>query len=267
MNGQTYQWDDNGNLLNDGTSTYTYDAANRLTSVTQGTSLSSYSYNGLGDRLSQTVDSVTTSYVLDLNAGLTQVLADGTNTYLYGNGRIGELQPGGFAYHLGDALGSVRQLTDASGGVTLARSYEPYGSELSSVGTGSTVMSFTGEMVNAYTELTYLRARWYRSYLNLSPRFWTVSMRICAHRAGFSNTANAVESKKPARAQRTSSTRPSSRRVECSVEASVNDSGDAPAPHLRRSASGRSGNPETTATRPPRRAQRPCAAPGQRGCP
>jgi len=31
-----------------------------------------------------------TSYTLDLNNGLTQVLSDGTDTYLYGNGRIGE---------------------------------------------------------------------------------------------------------------------------------------------------------------------------------
>jgi hypothetical protein len=89
-----------------------------------------YTYNGLGDRLLQTVDSVTTNYILDLNAGLTQVLDDGTNSYLYGNGRIGELQPSGFAFHLGDALGSVRQLSDAIGDVTLAKSYEPFGSLL-----------------------------------------------------------------------------------------------------------------------------------------
>jgi len=130
VNGQTYQWDDNGNLLNDGPSTYVYDAANRLTSVSNQSSVSSYQYNGLGDRLSQTVDSVTTNYALDLNAGLTQVLADGSNTYLYGNGRIGELQPAGFVYHLGDALGSVRQLTDGSGEVRMAKAYEPFGSGL-----------------------------------------------------------------------------------------------------------------------------------------
>jgi YD repeat-containing protein len=153
VNGQTYQWDNNGNLLNDGTSTYAYDAANRLVSVSNQSSVSSYQYNGLGDRLSQTVDSVTTNYVLDLNAGLTQVLADGTNTYLYGNGRIGELQPAGFAYHLGDALGSVRQLTNAGGGVTLARSFEPYGSTLSSAGMGSSVFQWVGEMSDRLTLL------------------------------------------------------------------------------------------------------------------
>jgi hypothetical protein len=31
-----YTWDANGNLLNDGNSTYTYDPANRMTGVTQG---------------------------------------------------------------------------------------------------------------------------------------------------------------------------------------------------------------------------------------
>jgi RHS repeat-associated protein len=158
VNGTPYTFDANGNLLNDGTSTYAYDAANRLTSVT-GANTSAYVYNGLGDRLSQTVNSVTTNYALDMNAGLTQVLADGTNTYLYGNGRIGELQPGGFAYHLGDALGSVRQLVDASASVTLARSYEPFGSTLVSAGSGNSVFQFTGEQRDA-SGLTFLRARY-----------------------------------------------------------------------------------------------------------
>ena len=103
---------------------------------------------------------MTTDYVLDLNTGLTQVLEDGTNTYLYGNGRIGELQPSGFAYHLGDALGSVRQLTNEAGEVMLARSFEPYGNELTSAGNFSTVMSFTGEVLDSYIKLLWLRSRW-----------------------------------------------------------------------------------------------------------
>jgi hypothetical protein len=54
-----------------------------------------------------------------LNAGLTQVLDDGDNSYLYGVGRISQVNTGN-EYFLGDALGSVRQLTNASGAVTLA---------------------------------------------------------------------------------------------------------------------------------------------------
>jgi RHS repeat-associated protein len=159
-------------LLDDGANTYTYDSANRLISVnnTQSSTLSTYGYDGLGNRVSQTVNGVTTSYALDLNAGLTQVLSDGANTYLYGNGRIGELQPGGFAYHLGDALGSVRQLTDASGSVTLAKNYEPYGSVLGSVGSGGSAFAFTGEQYDAATKLTFLRTRYLS---NVTGRFLT----------------------------------------------------------------------------------------------
>ncbi len=144
MNGQNYTWDNNGNLLNDGVNTYTYDSANRLTSF-NGTS--SYAYNGLGDRLTQTVNAQTTNYTLDLNTGLTQVLNDGTNQYLYGVGRIAQVNTT-TDYFLGDALGSVRQLTDASGAITLAKSYAPYGEATSSAGNGTSPFAYTGEQVD-----------------------------------------------------------------------------------------------------------------------
>jgi len=160
---QAYQWDANGNLLNDGVSTYAYDSANRLITATQGANVYAFAYNGQGDRLRQTVNGTPTTYTLDLNAGLTQVLVDSTNTitntYLYGTTRIGEQQPGGFAYHLPDALGSVRQLTNANANVTLAQSYEPFGTTMSSAGSGSTVFQYTGEMRDA-SGLTFLRARY-----------------------------------------------------------------------------------------------------------
>jgi RHS repeat-associated protein len=117
-------------------------------------------YNGLGDRLSQTVNGVTTQYTLDLNTSLTQVLADGTNTYLYGNGRVGEKQSAGFVYHLADALGSVRQVTDATSFITQSHSYEPFGKILSTTGTGNTSYGFVGEQTDA-TGLVFLRARYY----------------------------------------------------------------------------------------------------------
>jgi len=89
---------------------------------------------------------------------LTQVLSDGTNTYLYGNGRISQ-HTTQTEYFLGDALGSVRQLTNTAGAVTLTQSYAPYGDIVSSVGTSQTNYAFTGEMRDA-NGLTYLRARY-----------------------------------------------------------------------------------------------------------
>jgi hypothetical protein len=64
--------------------TSSYDHANRLISVVEPSMISSCAYNGLRDRLQQTVDSVTKNYPLDLNDWLSQVLADEPNAYLNG---------------------------------------------------------------------------------------------------------------------------------------------------------------------------------------
>jgi RHS repeat-associated protein len=111
----------------------------------------------LGDRHQQNG----VNYTLDLNTGLTQVLSDGTNTYLYGNGRISQ-HATQTEYFIGDALGSVRQLTDATSAVTLTQSYAPYGEVTQSVGTSQTSYAYTGESRDA-NGLTYLRARYYAS--------------------------------------------------------------------------------------------------------
>ena len=157
---QSYTWDNNGNLTNDGASAYTYDSANRLKQVVQGGVTYTFSYNGQGDRVRQAINGTPTRYVLDLNAPLTQILADGSNTYLYGSTRIGEQQASGFAYHLPDALGSLRQLTTANASVTLTRAYEPFGSVTSATGSGNSIFGYAGEAKDA-TGLIFLRARFY----------------------------------------------------------------------------------------------------------
>ncbi|MBN2501972.1 MAG: hypothetical protein JXB38_14415 [Anaerolineales bacterium] len=111
------------------------------------------------------MNGVTTQYTLDLNAGLTQVLDGGTNVYLYGSGRIAEEALDEWDYYLTDALGSVRQLTDASGDVTYAEVYTPFGEVLSSAGVGESSYGFAGEWTDA-TGMQYLRARYYAPYLN-----------------------------------------------------------------------------------------------------
>jgi RHS repeat-associated protein len=171
VNGQAVQWDDNGNMLADGQAVYTYNTANKLVGVTKGTSSIVYAYSGLGDRLRQIADGVTTDYTLDINAGLTQVLQDNTNKYVYGNpsagsgqaSRIAQIAETQTGYFLPDALGSMRQMTDPSADLTLARAYDPYGNIVSSSGAGETVYGYTGEMQSG--GLVHLRARDYASQL------------------------------------------------------------------------------------------------------
>ena|GEM_PF-6452637 len=106
----------------------------------------------------------TTNYTLDLNAGLTQVLSDGTNFYVYGLGRVSQFELGNNTpeYFLTDALGSVRQLTHESSSIVASKSYDPYGNTLSSTGSVESVFGYTGEQTDP-SGMVYLRARYYSS--------------------------------------------------------------------------------------------------------
>ena len=62
-------------------------------------------------------------------------------------------------------MGNVRQLVDAVSVVVLTQNYDPFGGVLTTSGVAFTAFQFTGEQRDA-TGLTYLRARYYASYLN-----------------------------------------------------------------------------------------------------
>jgi hypothetical protein len=96
---------------------------------------------------------------MDLNIGLTQVLSDGTNTYTYGLERISQVGTAKTEYFLGDALGSVRQLADVTGALTLVKDYSPFGDVVSSLGSTSTPFGFTSEYTDSYIKLINLRSR------------------------------------------------------------------------------------------------------------
>ena len=74
----------NGNLTSHGGRSYSYDHANRLTQVTEGSLTTQFSYNGDGVRTSNPVAGDTTEYVLDLAATLPVVISDTEAVYLYG---------------------------------------------------------------------------------------------------------------------------------------------------------------------------------------
>jgi RHS repeat-associated protein len=158
--GVSYTWDNNGNMTSDGVNTYTYDGANRLIAVNGQSSTTSYAYDGLGDRLQQTVGGQTTTYTLDLNAALTQILSDGTDTYLYGLDRIAQQNGTDTEYYLGDDLNSVRQLANTTGDVTLTRAYDPYGNTILNTGSEQTAYGYDGEYTDSTGQI-YLRARMY----------------------------------------------------------------------------------------------------------
>jgi hypothetical protein len=70
--------------------------------------------------VSQTVDGVTTNYVLDSASPLTMVLAETTGTetiyYLHGLDLVAQNDSAASEYFAYDGLGSVRQVRDGSSG-------------------------------------------------------------------------------------------------------------------------------------------------------
>ncbi len=166
-----YTWDNNGNLTNDGSANYLYDRANRLISTTLGGVTTQFSYNGDGARLRQVVAGVPTTYTQDLAAPLPVVLQSKTGAtttkYVYSLGTRPLAQNStAWEYLLPDALGSVRQIADANGNVTLAESYEPYGSVLTSNGTATSIFGYGGEQLDT-SGLIYLRARYLQPRLGI----------------------------------------------------------------------------------------------------
>ncbi len=166
----------NGLAPANGAKRYSYDTAGQLVTAEHhdGSAyqvVSEMAYDGLRQRW-QVIAwsggiSTTTTYAVDPAQGgvvLAATASSQTTVYVHGlAGPLAELTAS-WGYFLPDGLGSVRQLVDSSGGVTLAKSYEPYGEQLSSSGTGATSHGFTGEWSTSYQELTlvYLRTRWYR---------------------------------------------------------------------------------------------------------
>jgi YD repeat-containing protein len=161
-----YNYDLAGRLTSYGSVSLQWDAENRLTTYTEPGRTTAYAYTGYGDRYQQTVNGIETSYVLDYATGLTQVLAETTNSqatnYLTG---VGQQQGPIWSYYNADGLGSVRQMTDASGAVTYRASYEPYGTPFEQWPNpqAAATVGFTGEQTDA-NDLIYLRARYYDPY-------------------------------------------------------------------------------------------------------
>ena len=157
----SYGYDQAGNLVSAGADSYTWTWANQLSGATVGGNSVSYSYDGNGLKVSETVGATTTTYIYDQTTGLPLLVDDGTNGYLHAGGLISQIDgANNDTYPLLDGLGSVRGLTNGAGTVTGSTDYAVFGSPRTQTGTAS-IFGFTGEPTDATTGNIYLRARHY----------------------------------------------------------------------------------------------------------
>jgi RHS repeat-associated protein len=161
---KTFTYDANGNLTDDGTKTYEWDAENRLQAVKQGgNSLASFTYDGGGRRSTKTAGGLTTTYVYDGAQFLEERPSTGASKrYVYGPGvdqTLAQVVGGVTSYFIADHLGSIVRTTDGVGAVTLTRQYDPWGNPIQ--GSTTSGYAFTGREWDAETSVYYYRARYY----------------------------------------------------------------------------------------------------------
>ena len=176
IDGSPLTYDDNGNLIDDGTNTYEYDYENRLTRVTRksdSTILGHYKYDALGRRVEKQASGTTTAYYYDENRVIEeQVGGSAEATYSYGIDldEVVSMERGGQTYYYQmNTLGSVVALTNSSGSIAEHYDYAAYGeSDPATSALGNPYM-FTGRQLDQESSLQYNRNR----YLPHSLGRWT----------------------------------------------------------------------------------------------
>jgi RHS repeat-associated protein len=143
----TRTYDLNGNLLSDGTRTYQWDAANRLTAINNGTASSLFTYDGLGRRVKiveETSGTVTsTKQLVWVGADIVEErnASDTVTKRFYPQGeQIGSTS----YYYTRDHLGSVRELLNSSQTVQARYDYDPYGRTTLVSGTNLSDFQYAG---------------------------------------------------------------------------------------------------------------------------
>ncbi len=165
-----FAYNDAGQMTADGTLSYSWDRAGRLLDAGD----SSYAYNGLAQRVQQTVSGVVTDYLLDVQPGLAKVVAamTGVNTerFVHERGLLSQQDSAGdWQWMVADGLSSVRGVIDGAGfDPAYSVHYAPYGQSWGEQGTEQTPFGFTGEPTDD-NGLVHLRARYYNPALGVFP--------------------------------------------------------------------------------------------------
>lgn len=168
VGGDTYGWNDTGNLVSRGTGataeTFTWDAEQRLTSVEHAGQTTSFVYDPAGQRLLRRTAGEATLYwaghEITANADGTRVTA--VRPYGLNGETIATRSPAGVQYLAANEAGSVEAAVTAPGQpATAQREYGPYGAVRHETGTFQTDRGFLGQVEDASTDLSYLNARYY----------------------------------------------------------------------------------------------------------
>jgi RHS repeat-associated protein len=158
-----HTYDNNGNLVSDGTNTYTWNARNQLTAISSGVT-ASFVYDGFGRREKKTINGNLTEFLYDRVNAVQETSGANVLANILTGPRTDEYftraDSTGTQNLLPDALGSIIALADSSGIVQTEYTYEPFGRTTVTGSANSNSTQFTGRE-NDGTGLYYYRARYY----------------------------------------------------------------------------------------------------------
>jgi RHS repeat-associated protein len=171
VGGATDGYDLDGNLTSvtdtSGTTTYTYNALDQLTGVTSAAGTWAYQYDALGNRVASTVNGQRTEYLID-PTGLRNVVGEfaggaAVAHYTFGLGLTSRVDSGGAAYYDFDAIGSTAGLSNAAGGYADHYSYLPFGEMQTATQALANPFQFVGRfgVMQEGNGLEFMRARFY----------------------------------------------------------------------------------------------------------
>jgi len=174
--GVSYTFDANGNTLtktdSTGTTTYSWDFENRLSSVTLPGSGGTVAFqcDPWGRRIEKISPSATSIFAYDLNSLTETVNATGGVVARYSQGTdidesLAELQSGTTSYYHADGLGSITSLSNAAGALAQTYTYDSFGNQTASSGSLTNPFRFTGREFDAETSLYFYRSRYYDATL------------------------------------------------------------------------------------------------------
>jgi RHS repeat-associated protein len=158
----TFVYDNDGNLLSKDNEQLTWGVNGKLTGWTNGVEEITYTYNGLGDRISIVENGTIINLSLDYAAGGVVLREDSslsTIDYLVGKTILAQKSDGNTVYFANDGLGSTREIIDGSGVVVASYSYDVFGMERQ--GSEMTNYKFAGERQEKINGYIYLQSRYY----------------------------------------------------------------------------------------------------------